>query len=150
MQRQLLMHSKKATFDKQVLLQKPGEVIFSKGQLVQIYRSDLDYTFKMECKLLPKWSIPQRITSRQLNSYMLETLKGDPIAGTFSAHQLQRFIPREGTKLAEEQVDVHNKGIAMKRGGHMEYALAHTPISSYLIISHHISSYLTISYHTSS
>lgn len=36
---------RKATFDKRVLAQKPDEVIFSKGQLVQIYRSDLDYTF---------------------------------------------------------------------------------------------------------
>lgn len=70
---------------------------------LHIYRSDLDYMFKTECKLLPKWSIPQQITSRKLNLYMLETLKGDPIAGTFSAHQLWRFTPREGTKLAEEQ-----------------------------------------------
>jgi hypothetical protein len=30
-------------------------------------------------------------------------LKGDPIPGTFSACRLRRFIPREGTKLAEEQ-----------------------------------------------
>ena len=94
---------RKSAFDKRVLSRKPGEVIFSKGQLVQIYRSDLDYTFKTERKLLPKWSIPQRVTSRQLNSYTLETLKGDPIPGTFSARRLRRFIPKEGTKLAEEQ-----------------------------------------------
>jgi len=46
---------RKLAFDKKVLACKPGEVIFSKGQLVQIYHSDLDDTFKMECKLLPKW-----------------------------------------------------------------------------------------------
>ena len=45
---------RKRTFDKRVFVQNLGEVIFSKGQLVQIYRSDLDYTFKTECKLLPK------------------------------------------------------------------------------------------------
>ena len=45
---------RKSTFDKRVLAKHPGEVTFSKGQLVQIYRSDLDYTFKMERKLLPK------------------------------------------------------------------------------------------------
>jgi hypothetical protein len=94
---------RKNTFDKRVLQQKPGEVIFSKGQLVQIYRSDLDYTFKTERKLLPKWSMPQRITTRHLNSYTLETLDGEPLAGSFSAKRLQRFIPKDGTKLAEEQ-----------------------------------------------
>jgi hypothetical protein len=94
---------RKSAFDKRVLSRNPGEVIFLKGQLVQIYRSDLDYTFKTDRKLLPKWSVPQRVTSRNLNSYKLETLKGDPIAGTFSARRLRRFLPREGTQLADEQ-----------------------------------------------
>lgn len=94
---------RKNAFDRRVLERKPGEVIFSKGQLVQIYRSDLDYTFKTERKLLPKWSTPQRITSRNLNSYTLETLSGDPVQGTFSARRLRRFTPLEGTRLAEEQ-----------------------------------------------
>ena len=70
---------RKSAFDRKVLEQSPGEVVFSKGQLVQVYRSDLDYTFKTECKLLPKWSSPQRITSRSLNAYTLETLQGEPI-----------------------------------------------------------------------
>jgi hypothetical protein len=94
---------RKTAFDRRVLAQKPGEVTFSKGHLVQIYRNDLDYTFKTERKLLPKWSIPQRVTSRHSNSYALETLNGDPLPGSFSARRLRRFIPREGTKLAEEQ-----------------------------------------------
>ena len=34
---------------------------------------------------------------------MLETLNGDPIPGTFSARRLWRFIPKEGTKMAEDQ-----------------------------------------------
>ena len=94
---------RKSAFDRRVLEQSPGEVIFSKGQLVQIYRSDLDYTFKTERKLLPKWSGPQRVTSRKLNSYCLETLSGEAIQGTFSARRLRRFVPKEGTRLAEEQ-----------------------------------------------
>ena len=49
----------KSTFDKWVLTHKPGEVVFFKNQLVQIYRSDLDFTFKTDQKLLPKWSPPQ-------------------------------------------------------------------------------------------
>ena len=70
---------RKAVFDKHVLARKPGEVIFHKGQLVQIYRSDLDYTFKTDCKLLPKWSPPQRITERNYNSYTFEKLDRTPI-----------------------------------------------------------------------
>ena len=49
---------RKSAFDKKVLAHKPGEVTFAKGQLVQIYRSDLDETFKTERKILPKWSPP--------------------------------------------------------------------------------------------
>jgi len=94
---------RKRAFDKRVFAQNLGEVTFSKGQLVQIYRSDLDYTFKTERKLLPKWSIPQRIASRNLNSYVLETTKGDPIPGLFSARRLRQFMPKAGTKLAKEQ-----------------------------------------------
>ena len=96
---------RKSTFDKRVLAHKPGEVVFSKGQLVQIYRSDLDYTFKTERKLLPKWSPPQRVTSRNLNSYTLEKLDGTPIPGLFSARRLREFVPREGTELAQKQAE---------------------------------------------
>ena len=67
---------RKSWFDRSVLARKPGEVIFSTGQLVQVYRSDLDETFKTERKLLPKWSPPYRVVSRMLNSYVLEMLKG--------------------------------------------------------------------------
>ncbi|KAG2335885.1 hypothetical protein BDR05DRAFT_841490, partial [Suillus weaverae] len=49
---------KKAAFDKKLLQRVPGEVIFKIGQLVQVYRNDLDYTFKTERKLIPKWSVP--------------------------------------------------------------------------------------------
>jgi hypothetical protein len=45
---------RKAIFDKRVLAHKPGEVSFLENQLVQIYRSNLDYTFKTDRKLLPK------------------------------------------------------------------------------------------------
>ena len=73
--------------------------------MVQIYRSDLDYTFKTDRKLLPKWSPPQRIHSRNLNSYTLEKLDGTPIAGQFSARRLQAFIPKRGSKLEKEQAE---------------------------------------------
>ena len=94
---------RKTTFDRKVLAKNPGEVVFSKGQLVQIYRNNLDYTFKMDRKLLPKWSTPQCIASQRLNSYTLKSPNGNPLPGSFSARHLRRFIPKEGTKLAEEQ-----------------------------------------------
>ena len=100
---------RKSAFDKKVLANKPGEVIFSKGQLVQVYRSDLDGTFKTERKILPKWSPPYRVTARVLNSYTLETLIGAPINGRFSARRLRRFLPREGTELARAQKEVEER-----------------------------------------
>ena len=100
---------RKSAFDKKVLAKKPGEVVFSKGQLVQVYRSDLDETFKTERKILPKWSPPYRVVTRDLNSYSLETLIGAPIKGRFSARRLRRFLPREGTELARAQKEVEER-----------------------------------------
>lgn len=39
---------RKVTFNKKLLQRSPREVTFKIGQLVQVYRSDLDYTFKTE------------------------------------------------------------------------------------------------------
>ena len=109
---------RKSMFDKRVLAHKPGEVIFHKGQLVQIYISDLDFTLKTDRKLLPKWSPPQRIVSRNLNSYTLEKLDGTPISSLFSARRLREFIPRDGTKLAQEQADLEQQdGVQELQGG---------------------------------
>ena len=38
-------HHQKEAFDKKVVARAPCEVIFKAGQLVQVYCSDLDYTF---------------------------------------------------------------------------------------------------------
>ena len=46
--------SQKAAFNRRVLAKSPGEVVFTRGQLVQVYRSNLNYTFKAEWKMLPK------------------------------------------------------------------------------------------------
>jgi len=96
-------HRRKEAFDKKVVARAPREVIFRAGQLVQVYRSDLDYTFLAIRKLEPKWSAPRRIISRTKNSYKLETLEGLPIGGRFSSRRLRRFIPRNGTSLQEAQ-----------------------------------------------
>jgi hypothetical protein len=101
--------NRKAVFDKRVLARKPGEVVFRPGQLVQVYRNDLDMTFKTERKLLPKWSVPRRVTHREVNSYRLATLEGEEISGRFSARRLWEFVPKKGTKLAAEQEEVQRR-----------------------------------------
>ncbi|KAE9401300.1 hypothetical protein BT96DRAFT_754128, partial [Gymnopus androsaceus JB14] len=55
---------RKGVFDKRLLKKEHREVVFRKGDLVQVYRSDLDHTFKTEKKILPKWSTPKRVTER--------------------------------------------------------------------------------------
>ncbi|KAG6859673.1 hypothetical protein C0991_000380 [Blastosporella zonata] len=94
---------RKAEFDKRVTSRAPKEVVFKAGQLVQVYRSDLDYTVQVGRKMEPKWSAPRRIVSRERNSYRIETLEGLPIAGRFSSRRLRRFIPRVGTQLHDAQ-----------------------------------------------
>jgi len=100
---------RKAAFDKKVLSTAPREVIFRAGDLVQVYCSDLDYTFKSERKMEPKFLAPRRIVSRQRNSYKLETLEGLPISGRFSSRRLRLFIPRQGTDLEAAQAAVEKK-----------------------------------------
>jgi hypothetical protein len=102
---QILSHAdkRKLAFDRKLLSRAPKEVIFKAGQLVQVYRSDLDFTYKTERKMEPKWSAPRRVTSRDRNSYKLETLEGLPIGNRFASRRLRRFIPRNGTALHEAQ-----------------------------------------------
>jgi hypothetical protein len=84
-------------------------VIFRSGDLVQVYRSDLDFTLATERKLLPKFSAPRRVINRNKNSYQLETLEGFPIAGKFSSRRLRLFIPRTGTELEGVQAAIERE-----------------------------------------
>jgi len=93
----------KAAFDKCVLQRHPGEVAFARGQLVQVYRNDLDYTFKTDRKLLPKWSQPCRVAEQLHNSYKIETLTGSPLSGLYHARRLRAFTPKEGSRLHDAQ-----------------------------------------------
>ncbi|KAF8240161.1 hypothetical protein L208DRAFT_1215000, partial [Tricholoma matsutake] len=60
-------------------------------------------------KLLPKWSHPQRVVTRNVNSYTIATLEGVPVPGNFSAWRLCRFLLREGTQLALRQAEIEMK-----------------------------------------
>jgi len=78
-------------------------VEFKNGQLVQIYRNKIVLKLGTECKLMPLWSPPCRVTEHLLNSYRLKTLEGVPLDGLFNARCLRGFSPREGMELATQQ-----------------------------------------------
>jgi transposase InsO family protein len=107
---------RKARFNRGLWRRRGGPTVFKKGDLVQIYRSDLDYTFKTEKKLLPKWSRPCRVKERLVNAYKLEDMKGNEIRGTFSTRRLRAFIPREGTQLWREWKEQKNEEEPEERG----------------------------------
>lgn len=92
---------RKEAFDKRVLNSRTGNFEFSVGQLVQVYHSWDDFTFKSSRKLIPRWSIPRRITAQLQNSYRLETLEGKPVPGIVHARRLRAYVPWEGTRLAD-------------------------------------------------
>jgi hypothetical protein len=46
---------------------------------------------------------------KKQNSYTLETLDGDPVDGVFNARRLRAFEPREGTKLAFDELTRENE-----------------------------------------
>lgn len=78
-------------------------VIFCTNNLVQVYRSDLDYTFRTTRKMLPKWGQVRRVVSRDINSYQLASLEGLMLKGRFSARRLHKFEARPGTSLDDQQ-----------------------------------------------
>ncbi|ESK82247.1 rna binding protein [Moniliophthora roreri MCA 2997] len=98
----------KNTFDKRVIWESGKEIVFEAGDLVQVYRSNMDHTFKTERKLIPKWSAPRRVVKRNVNSYMLETLEGVWMEGEFSARRLRLFKKkpeeRQEIEIESEQV----------------------------------------------
>ena len=94
---------RKATFDKRVRKSKTGEVVFTKGQLVQVFDSGLAKTLRTERKLQAMWLGPHQVSKQILNSYKLETLEGAPLEGEFNARRLRVFELREGTELAAQQ-----------------------------------------------
>jgi len=101
----MVLHAsrRKATFDRRVLKTHPKEVIFKRGDLVQVHRTDLTFTHSTIQKLIPRWSPPFCITQRIRNAYKLKTLNGSQAQGEYSMRHLRRFHPRDGTQLAADQ-----------------------------------------------
>jgi hypothetical protein len=92
----------KCTFNKH-MWKNSSEITFKEGQLIQVYHSDLDYTFKTEHKVTPKWSQPYRVTKHIQNTYRLTQLNGAPIKGEFSTQRLHAFILKPGSPLEQAQ-----------------------------------------------
>ena len=99
-------NKRKAAFDKKVLASRDGVIEYKKGDLVQIRDSKLDFTLATEAKLLPRWGAPHRVVDCIRNSYRLQTIQGLPVSGVVSARRLRRFIPRPGTELEREQIEI--------------------------------------------
>ena len=70
---QIIDHAqrRKATFNKQVLSHTPREVVFRAGDLMQVYRNDLELTLKTDRKIIPKFSAPRQVIKRNQNSYQI-------------------------------------------------------------------------------
>ena len=103
----------KAAFDRKVASSRDGVIEYKRGDLVQIRDSRLDLTLSTEAKLLPCWGTPHRVVDQQRNSYRLETVQGLPVGGMFSAQHLRRFIPRPGTELATQQLEIESKRVGV-------------------------------------
>ena len=95
---------RKAAFDAKLQKRAPRIVVFQPGDLVQVHETKWVRTFAAIKKLIPMWSIPHRVATRQVNSYTLETLAGLPLAGVYNARRLRQFLPREGTRLAMDEL----------------------------------------------
>jgi hypothetical protein len=74
-------------------------VNFEIGDLVQIFDSKLEGSYKSVNKLIPRWSKPHIITGKSLNSYTLSTLLGTAIPGLFHSCRLHTYIPLRGSQL---------------------------------------------------
>jgi hypothetical protein len=94
--------SRKATFDRKVM-KRGGEVVYGKGDLVQVYSSEWTYTFSCLKKLIYRWSAPLRVTERIFHSYRFETLDGVAIDGEYNTRRLRPFVPKRGGELEREQ-----------------------------------------------
>lgn len=106
---------RKTRFDRRVLESREGEVMFEKGQMVQVHRSDIAKTIGSERKLAVMWSEPHRITEKLLNSYKIETLQGQLLEGEYHARRIRAFIPREGTELATQQKEREARRVEERR-----------------------------------
>ena len=90
----------KDIFNAKLQQHAPQNVVFQPGDLVQIHATEWICTFTSIKKLIPMWSIPHCVKTRQLNSCTLETISGLPLVGVYNARQLPAFEPCKGTKLA--------------------------------------------------
>ncbi|KAJ7142841.1 hypothetical protein C8R44DRAFT_603574 [Mycena epipterygia] len=91
--------ARKAAFDNRVGNSKAGEVVFAKGDIVQVLDPKYKKTFLSTKKILPEWSGALRVKERILNSYIIETIYGQELEGKYSARRLRPMTPPKGSSL---------------------------------------------------
>jgi hypothetical protein len=91
--------TRKAAFDRRVLDSKAGEVVFMAGDLVQVLDPKYKKTFLTSKKILPEWSGAFRVKERLLNSYIIETIYGQELAGEYNSRRLRLLKPPKGSSL---------------------------------------------------
>jgi hypothetical protein len=84
-------------------VKRGGEVLFKRGDLVQVYTSTWDYTFSNTRRLIYRWSMHHRVTQCIFHSYRLETLGGVAMDGLYNVHRLRAFTPKRGGILERVQ-----------------------------------------------
>jgi len=89
----------KAAFDNRVANSSAGEVVFERGDLVQVLDPKYKKTFLSTKKILPEWSGAFRVKERALNSYVIETIYGQELEGRYSARRLRPLTPPKGSSL---------------------------------------------------
>jgi hypothetical protein len=100
---------RKKAFDTKLMQRAPRDIVFKAGDLVQIHATQWVHTLAAVKKLIPMWSPPRRVVARKRNSYTLETLDSEPMDGMYNARCLHMFEPREGTKLAFNELVRENE-----------------------------------------
>ncbi|KAJ7711794.1 hypothetical protein B0H16DRAFT_1744800 [Mycena metata] len=91
--------ARKAAFDRRVLDSKAGEVIFAPGDLVQVLDPKYKKTYLTSKKILPEWSGAFRVKERLLNSYIIETIYEEELAGEYNSRHLRPLEAPKGSSL---------------------------------------------------
>jgi len=86
-------HGVRALIDRRLLAKSQGK-LSSAGQLVQVYRNDLTYTFKkLSANCYHVGHHPGELSSETETHYHLETLEGVPIPSTSFSFDCVAFSP---------------------------------------------------------
>jgi hypothetical protein len=107
---------RKAVFDRRVESSRAGKMVFAPGDLVQVLDPKYKKTFLTSKKILPEWSGAFRVKERLLNSYIIETVYGQELAGEYNSRRLRPLKAPKGSSL-EAYEEARRGGMAGERAG---------------------------------